>query len=135
LATAGDGTVRVWKIIGGKEVGRISQQNYVIAVAFSPNGKHLATASGTTARVWDVATGEEVFRVTQSEQVNDVAFSPDGEHLATASYNDTARVWLWQRQDLFEEACSRLSRNLTKDEWQRYLGDEPYHKTCPNLPM
>ncbi len=26
------------------------------------------------------------------------------------------------------------SRNLTQEEWRQYLGDEPYRKTCPNLP-
>jgi hypothetical protein len=35
---------------------------------------------------------------------------------------------------LIDEACSRLSRNLTRWEWRLYLGDEPYRKTCPNLP-
>jgi hypothetical protein len=32
------------------------------------------------------------------------------------------------------EACSRLTRNLTKGEWRLYLGDEPYQKTCKHLP-
>lgn len=31
------------------------------------------------------------------------------------------------------QARSRLSRNLTCQEWQEYLGNEPYRKTCPNL--
>ena len=26
------------------------------------------------------------------------------------------------------------NRNLTKEEWQKYLGDVPYRKTCPDLP-
>ncbi len=30
------------------------------------------------------------------------------------------------------EACSRLPRNLTQEEWRRFLGDAPYHETCPN---
>ena len=25
------------------------------------------------------------------------------------------------------------NRNLTKEEWRQYLGDEPYRATCPNL--
>ncbi len=32
------------------------------------------------------------------------------------------------------EACRRLPRNLTREEWPLYLGNEPYRKTCPNLP-
>lgn len=31
-------------------------------------------------------------------------------------------------------ACSIANRNLTRDEWKQYLGDEPYNKTCSDLP-
>ncbi|MGF1537411.1 MAG: hypothetical protein ACFB4J_13150 [Elainellaceae cyanobacterium] len=36
--------------------------------------------------------------------------------------------------DLIAEACRRLTRNLTLQEWRQYLGDEPYQATCPSLP-
>ncbi len=54
--------------------------------------------------------------------------------VALASKDTTARVWRWRDQDLIDLACSRLTRNLTKEEWKQYLPDEPYRKTCPNLP-
>jgi hypothetical protein len=31
------------------------------------------------------------------------------------------------------DACIRLSRNLTRDEWRTYFGSEPYGEPCPNL--
>ena len=37
-------------------------------------------------------------------------------------------------EDLISEACSRISRNLTEIEWRQYIGNQPYQKTCPNLP-
>jgi hypothetical protein len=36
--------------------------------------------------------------------------------------------------ELIRGACSRLPRNLTREEWDRYLPGEPYRATCPNLP-
>lgn len=36
---------------------------------------------------------------------------------------------------LIAEACRRLHRNLTHDEWQQYLGEVPEHATCPDLPL
>jgi WD40 repeat protein len=108
----------------------------VKSVAFGPDGKHVATASlDNAARVWDVTTGEQSARMSHDDEVRSVAFSPDGKYLATTSDDKTARVWLWRPKDLIDEACSRLTRNLTYDEWQRYLPDEAYRKTCPNLPI
>ncbi len=73
--------------------------------------------------------------MSHESAVHSVAFSPDGKYLATASRDETARVWLLWPEDLIDEAGSRLTRNLTYQEWRRYLPDEPYRKTCPNLPI
>jgi hypothetical protein len=66
--------------------------------------------------------------------VGSVAFSPDGKCLATASDDKMAYVQSRQPKGLIDEACTRLPHNLTKEEWQQHLGDEPYRKTGPNLP-
>ena len=77
----------------------------------------------------------QVAWMAHEDWVRAVAFSPDGRYLATGSDDRTARVWLLWPEDLIAEACARLPRNLTREEWQRYVGDEPYRATCPNLPM
>jgi hypothetical protein len=30
-------------------------------------------------------------------------------------------------------ACEIANRNLTVQEWEAFLGSEPYQKTCPDL--
>jgi len=46
------------------------------------------------------------------------------------------RVWLWCPDDLIAKACSRVTRNLTHNEWQQYIGDVlPYQAVCENLPI
>jgi hypothetical protein len=53
--------------------------------------------------------------------------------LATA-IGENVRLGSWHFENLINEACSRLPRNFTKEEWQDYMGDESYQLTCPNLP-
>jgi WD40 repeat protein len=142
LGTAGAGTAYVWEWHNRREVARMQHEDRVSVIAFSPDEDYLATISGTymresrdtSAHVWEVASSREVARVTHDGQVYDVAFSPDGKYLATASADRTTRLWHWRSKDLIAEACSRLPRNLTPEEWRQYLGDEPPRKTCPGLP-
>ena len=44
-------------------------------------------------------------------------------------------VQAWRAEDLIEQACTRLRRNLSRAEWRQYVGNgEPYRKLCPALP-
>jgi WD40 repeat protein len=136
LATASrDATARVWEVSNGREIARLRHDDTVVAVVFSPNGQYLATASqDTTARVWATSSGQEVARLTHQQFVHAVAFSPDGQYVATASDDHTVGVWDVRPQDVLAAACTRLTRNLTPEEWRQYVGEEPYRKTCANLP-
>jgi tetratricopeptide (TPR) repeat protein len=129
-------------VASGKELARLPHENTVYHLAFSPDGKLLATASGNslnpndnTARLWDVASGKELARLPHENTVYHLAFSPNGKLLATASGDKTARLWVWQPEDMITATCAGLNRNLTRAEWRQYLGDEPYRKTCTDLPI
>jgi len=139
-----DGTARVWEAATGKEVARMIHDGYegyddsVESVAFSPDGKYVVSGGRDdgTARVWEAATGEEVARMTHDLEVNSVALSPDGKYVISGGGDFTARVWFWQNQDLVANACTVMTRNLTRLEWEKFIGDAlPYQAICENLPI
>jgi hypothetical protein len=148
LATAGwDETVRLWDAATGEPRGEplTGHTDWVNAVAFSPDGELLASAGEDgTVRLWDAATGKPHGEplTGHTEGVNAVDFSPDGELLAssggadgTVRLNKTVRSWARRVESLVAEACRIANRNLSKDEWSRFVGPEVnYVRTCASLP-
>jgi WD40 repeat protein/tRNA A-37 threonylcarbamoyl transferase component Bud32 len=98
LATASaDGTVQVWDTTSYKEIARLKDKTYIMAIIFSPNGRYLATVSlDNKVKVWNWAVdrnGQKPLSLPQDNVVA-LAFSPsDGKYLATASDEGTAQVW------------------------------------------
>jgi hypothetical protein len=140
IVTAGDdGSVRVWDAAAGVEIFSLSGHMAAVwYVAWSSDDTRIVTASDDgSARVWDAATGEEFFTLGRhSGPVVHAAWSSDDTRIVTASYDGSARIFIADADALIEFACTRTGRNLTQEEWQRYMGaDVPYRKTCPNLPI
>ena len=63
-----------------------------------------------------------------------VDFSPDGLTLVSASYDETIILWDVNPESWAKQACAIVNRNFTPKEWQKYMGNRPHEKTCPNLP-
>jgi WD40 repeat protein len=150
LATASfDRTVRLWDVATGRPHGDplIGHTDDGVSVAFSPDGALLAsTSADRSVRLWDVATGQPHGKplLSHRAEVWDVAFSPDGRKLATAGLDSTARLWNPGFPDLQSSstsqtewmrwACALVNRNLSNEEWTQHVEDQPYQRTCPDLP-
>jgi WD40 repeat protein len=129
------GYARVFDAVTGTEISRLDHNGPVNAVTFSPDGTKVATGSDDhSTRVFDPATGTEISRLDHNGAVNAVTFSPDGTRVATGSDDHIARVWCNDRSQLIEQAMSRLTRNLTQQEWRNYFRVQPYRKTRADLP-
>ena len=61
-SVAGTGDIGVWDTQSGEKVNMLTgHTNYILTVAFHPNGKHLATvAKDRTVRLWDIVSGEQI---------------------------------------------------------------------------
>lgn len=129
----------------------IDNKSPVTAIAFTTDGQKVAAViseEAKTVRVWNIKDGKDVARFNHKDGIQYITFTSE-QDLVTLSNN---RIDLWtlpsQKRplnpflkinpffnNLTDQVCHRLSRNLTKEEWREYLGkDVRYSKTCKDLP-
>ncbi len=134
-----DMTLRLWDAASGASIGKplSGHTHFVNSVAFSPDGRHIVSGSkDRTVRLWDASTGAPVGAPLEghTDSIFSVVFSPDGKHVASAAADTTVRRWP-VLESWADALCAKLSRNLTKADWQRLVSPEiAYIKQCPNLP-
>jgi hypothetical protein len=104
-SSQGEGTLQLWEVSTGKEVGKFGQGiGPVAALVFSPDGRSiLCDAGDQTTRgpgqlaEWDATSGKQVRQFRgHKNPVRAVALSPDGALLASAPYGserDVVRLW------------------------------------------
>ncbi|UJP01426.1 MAG: WD40 domain-containing protein, partial [Nitrosomonas sp.] len=81
--------------------------------------------------------------IGHNDAVLSVSLSADGRTLASGGDDNTVRLWdiassfqLQSSNDPWKvRACRVANRNLTRTEWQKYMGNTPYRATCPELPL
>ena len=128
FATASlDGTAKIWEAASGSELFTLRGHNSELtSIAYSPDGKRIATASlDGTSKLWDAETGQELLTFFgDGSGLFDVAFSPDGTRLATGSTKGI-RIYLLKIDELMALAQTRVRRDLTSEECQKYLHRDP----------
>lgn len=132
------GSISWWDITDRLQRFSISSgHDDVLAMAASADHRFLITlGDDSEARAWDFATGRLLKRMPYRNWLMAVAMSPDGQRFAATGENgstpviDVMQIW---PADPAAAACAHVGRNLTREEWHEYLGDEPYRLTCPDV--
>jgi WD40 repeat protein len=138
IATASrDNSVAIWNAATGARTQRLVHPGPALGASFSPNSRWIVTwdAWGGPARIWEVATGTEVARFP-TDGISSIAwatFSPDGSRIVLSRDDGLVQIHSWRAKDIVSDICSRITRNLSEDEWRRFIGEEPYRPTCPGI--
>ena len=85
LSGSGDATACVWDAANGKVLLELPEQDsYIVASAYSPDGRYIATVSLTgILQMWEAGSGQPVFpQVNLSGSVTDMHWSPNGKRIA-----------------------------------------------------
>jgi WD40 repeat protein len=104
------------------------------SLAFIPNGSLLAGAGDGGVQLWELSLHEPVGGRLGSP-ARSIAVSPDGSNVIAGDADGTVVVYPATIQGWLGSVCAVVSRNLTRGEWDDYVGsDTPYVKTCSQYP-
>jgi len=104
---------------------------------FSPDGLLLASSGlDSKLQMWVIDHEEDLPIVMDNNNgsVWDVVFTKDSNYLIASCNNGEVRIWPTDPRSLAELVCPKMQRNMTKDEWDSYVGkDIGYESTCRSL--
>jgi WD40 repeat protein len=112
-------------------------------IEFSHSGKILAgKIEGQKMQIWNMEnTGQAPILITEENEIASIAFAEDDSQLVCGTKNPNVkgaqtliRVWPLSISAMANELATFLTVNLTKEEWDEFIGDANYQSTLKNLP-
>lgn len=140
----------VYSVPSGRLIARFDHKSEeqtalgISVVRFSDDGTKLVTLShprGTgaetayTLNVFDVPAPRHLLQVSLPEEPRGIWFTAGGDAVEVAFGSRRLRIERFPiaPSEWMAEICGRVTRNLTADEWNRYLPGFPYASSCPSL--
>jgi len=132
LALASAGRVRVVAVSDPvTAILDYAHADTVTRIEFNMHDNLIASAGRDgMVRVWDLETKTELIRFGFRDLVLALRFYEDGKSLMAIDRRGQLSIWPVWYADPASEACRVLQRNLTPEEWRRYLTGENYHNSC-----
>ena len=132
------GLVKVLDLNLNKIVKELSGHKAGVSdLEFSPDGKLLASSGlDRKLQMWVVDREEDLPINMDNNNGNiwDMSFTPDSKYLIASCNEGEIRVWPTDTKMLAEQICPKLTRNMTPDEWEKYVRNGiTYEATCKSL--
>jgi WD40 repeat protein len=131
------GIVQLWAPSTGRQLaGPLPvSAGPVSSIAFDPSGQRFVTAASQdgTIKLFATSTLQQEGAALSAGQrgPTTASFTSDGSGLLALNEDGAGFVWpmapgAWERR-----ACLVAGRNLTQQEWARYLPGQGYKRVCP----
>jgi WD40 repeat protein len=132
------GLVKLISLNTGKVVRQFTGHKAgVYDIEFSPDGELMASAgSDKRLQLWVLKSPEDLPIVMDNNNgfVWDIAFAKGSDYLIATSNESQVRFWPTDPAILQNEICNKLNRNMTRYEWETYVGKDVKHEiTCIGL--
>jgi WD40 repeat protein len=133
-----DGVVRLWDVASRGVRGDLPSPTLGdgTSIAFSRDGRTLASTDyGGALVLWDVPSQTRLGKTLFTNGAQSVAFNPRADSLVTAGGGPLVTWWnraLWNDKlaAFKRRLCPIVRRELTADEWAKFLPGEPHRPTC-----
>jgi WD40 repeat protein len=134
------GIVQHWRVSTGRQLGHpvLVEPAPVASIAVAPDSSAFAVSGGSSGgvKIWDDASLQQ-FGATfpgGASTWGHVTYTPDGSSVVVVYDNGTAAVWPTTLSSWLDHACAVAGRNLTHEEWSRFVPGHSYARTCPQFP-
>ena len=130
------GVTQLWNTQTGAQIGRptLVAPSPVSSIAFNPQLPFFATTGGSDglAKLWSTRTSQVFGSSFPGEQAawGSAAFTPDGSKLVVVWDDGHGDVWPTRLPAWEQHACLVAGRQLTREEWARYVGGRSYRPSC-----
>jgi WD40 repeat protein len=129
------GLIEIWDFNESRAVDIVeAHKKPVMLFAFSPEIRQMASASSDgVIKLWseDTMIQPPVTITDNSAQSSFLGYTTSGLSFLAANSNGTITQRPAQVALMAGPVCSNITRNLTPEEWEAYVGEDiPYEKTC-----
>jgi WD40 repeat protein/energy-coupling factor transporter ATP-binding protein EcfA2 len=138
---AGDklGNIYIWSTSDKGLIAKYKGHNArVNDMQFSSDSKLLASASSdNTTKIWQTKNLniEPIVLKDHDAWVLALSFSSDAKELVTACSNSVIKSWEIQSKFMAKRLLGKMTRNMSQNEWNTYVGEDiPYKKSLDQKP-